>query len=225
MGVSNYEHIESLRFATEDARALSKALEHLGFEVSLLIDPRKHEILEALNAERQRNDPEGQFWFYFSGHGAASNDEGFIIAADSIASDLQDTSISMRDIGRILDTMPSRGVLAIFDAVVSGAAHVQFSERPPNIKSWRALITAASPGQSAVESEGLGHGLFTYALLEGLTGRAANVDGDITLQGLFAYVSNRMAAVGSDSRLTLTALPTLTYAGPGRDFILANTRQ
>ena len=53
----------------------------------------------------------------------------------------------------------------------------------------RAIITASRPSEVSIELPELGHGIFTYYLVNGLKGAAdLNRDGIISLQELYEYV-------------------------------------
>jgi uncharacterized caspase-like protein len=80
----------------------------------------------------------------------------------------------------------------------------QFLERLTRSKG-RVIITAAGPNEVALETAELGHGLFTYYLLEGLGGRAdRDGDGIVTVSELYEYleheVDRRARAVGGRQR-------------------------
>ena len=51
------------------------------------------------------------------------------------------------------------------------------------------LLAATSSDQYAAEVQQLGHGLFTYALLDGLAGKAAS-DGKVTVKRLEAWLND-----------------------------------
>jgi uncharacterized caspase-like protein len=53
-------------------------------------------------------------------------------------------------------------------------------------------ITATGSQQFATEFAELGHGVFTYSLIEGLAGKADNGDKRITIKELSAYIENRV---------------------------------
>jgi hypothetical protein len=55
--------------------------------------------------------------------------------------------------------------------------------------------TAARFDQVSREDDTLGHGLFTYAIIEGLDGKAANDKREITTRGLADYVKRRVKAM------------------------------
>ena len=77
-----------------------------------------------------------------------------------------------------------------------------FLERRTRSKG-RAIITASRPAEVSIELPELGHGLFTYYLLQGLRGAAdLNRDGIVSLQELYEYVeqqvSQKSRAVGGN---------------------------
>ncbi len=59
----------------------------------------------------------------------------------------------------------------------------------------RAIITASRSSEVSIELADLGHGVFTYYLVEGLKGAAdTNGDGIVTLQELYEYVGQKVSA-------------------------------
>ena len=82
-----------------------------------------------------------------------------------------------------------------------------FLERLTRAKG-RVIMTASRPSEVSLELVELGHGLFTYYLVEGLRG-AADADGDgvVTLQELYTYVeqqvSRKSRAVGGNQHPVL----------------------
>ena len=56
-------------------------------------------------------------------------------------------------------------------------------------------LTASGSEQFATEFAQLGHGAFTYALLEGLSGRADTGDGRITVNELKAFLESEVPEI------------------------------
>jgi uncharacterized caspase-like protein len=63
----------------------------------------------------------------------------------------------------------------------------------------RAVLTASGPDEAAQEDPDLGHGVFTYHLLEGLRGAADSTsageirpDGNITITEIYDYISRKV---------------------------------
>ena len=68
----------------------------------------------------------------------------------------------------------------------------QFLERLTRSRG-RVVITASGPNEVALELPALGHGIFTYYLLEGLSGKAdRNGDGIVTVSELYEYVEDQV---------------------------------
>ena len=57
----------------------------------------------------------------------------------------------------------------------------------------KVIITASSANEVSVENDDLGHGVFTYYLLQGMRGPAdADADGLITVDEAYRYVSEKV---------------------------------
>jgi uncharacterized caspase-like protein len=153
---------------------------------------------------------------FFAGHGAPEADpqglerDGlakYLIPQDADPDDLFSTALPMDDLQTIFGRIEAERVVAFVDACYSGAAGGRtfsakktragsvddaFLERLTRSKG-RAIITASRPSEVSIELSELGHGIFTYYLVEGLQGAAdLNRDGIITLQELYEYVEQRV---------------------------------
>jgi hypothetical protein len=163
---------------------------------------------------------------FFAGHGAPEVDQRglerdgltkYLVPSDADADDLYATALPMDELRTIFDRIEAERVVAFLDTCYSGAAGGRtfaarktragqlddgFLERLARAKG-RAIITAARPAEVSIELPELGHGLFTYYLVQGLQGAAdANRDGIVDLQELYQYlereVTRRSRAVGAN---------------------------
>jgi uncharacterized caspase-like protein len=74
----------------------------------------------------------------------------------------------------------------------SGSMNAEFLERQASSKG-RVIVTASEPNEVSLELPELGHGIFTYYLVEGLKGAAdVNRDRIVSLQELYAYVQEQV---------------------------------
>jgi serine/threonine protein kinase len=228
IGVGNYlraERVETLRFAARDAVALADALGDPGVcafppEQILLLtngNARRDEIVQSLSRwlpDRARGTD--LVVIYFAGHGMVQNvgrrEEGFLLPYDADPDDVMTRGIAMSDLARWIDGLDARAVVVCLDCCHagkvlgqrdSGALSARNMElRPAVLQAMsgqgRYLIASCDEGQKSFECAELGHGLFTYHLLEGIKG-AADRDGDgrVGLAELFNYVST---AVSRDAR-------------------------
>jgi len=163
---------------------------------------------------------------FFAGHGAPETDlrgaerDGlakYLIPVDADPDDLYATALPMDEIKTIFERIEAERVVAFLDACYSGAAGGRtfaslktrattvddlFLERLTRSKG-RAIITASRPTEVSIELTELGHGIFTYYLVQGLQGAAdGNRDGIVSLQELYEYVeqqvSQKSRAVGGN---------------------------
>ncbi len=151
---------------------------------------------------------------FFAGHGAPETDlakkspDGlvkYLVPYDARADDLFGTGIPMSEIAMIFDRIEAQRIIFISDACYSGAAGgrsfalgnfrgVQIGDPTAELAKGkgRVILTAGDANEPAVEDKTLGHGVFTYFLLEGLAGKAADGEGNVTLSGLYKYVCDKV---------------------------------
>lgn len=154
---------------------------------------------------------------FFAGHGAPEVDprglerDGlakYLIPIDADPDDLYSTALPMDELHTIFARLESERIVALLDACYSGAAGGRtftakrtrsggiddvFLDRLTRSKG-RVVITASRSTEVSIELPELGHGLFTYHLLQALTGAAdVNRDGIVSLQELYEYVEGRVS--------------------------------
>ncbi len=153
---------------------------------------------------------------FFAGHGVPEIDprgveqDGlakYLAPVDVDPDDLYSTGLPMDELQTIFQRIEAQRMVVLLDACYSGAAggrtftskktraaHVDdlFLERLARSKG-RAIITASRPNELSLEVPELGHGLFTYYLLQGLNGAGdLNRDGIVSLQELYEYVEQQV---------------------------------
>jgi uncharacterized caspase-like protein len=153
---------------------------------------------------------------YYAGHGAPEVDAAgneadglakYLIPSDADPQSLYSTALPMDEIQRIFARIPAERIVMLLDTCYSGTAggrtfmrqqiragsiNDQFLERLTRSKG-RVIITASGPNEVALESSELGHGVFTYFLLQGLGGQAdRNTDGLVTVSELYEYVEEQV---------------------------------
>lgn len=77
------------------------------------------------------------------------------------------------------------------------------------------VFSATAANNTAAELPELGHGVFTYSILEGLRGKARTSDGGVTLFGLADYISREVV------RLTSSRQKPFYYVGGVENIVLA----
>jgi uncharacterized caspase-like protein len=154
---------------------------------------------------------------FFAGHGAPEVDtrglerDGlakYLIPSDADIDDLYSTALPMDELQTIFGRIEAERVVIFLDACYSGAAGGRtfaskktragtvddlFLERITRSKG-RAIVTASAPAEVSIELPELGHGIFTYYLVNGLKGAAdSNRDGIVSLQELYEYVEQQVS--------------------------------
>ncbi|HEU0175884.1 MAG TPA: caspase family protein [Blastocatellia bacterium] len=222
VGVSRYrdEGINDLQFADADARELRDFLrrpEGGGFKPDdILYLENEQATIESMNGALDRIlSQAGQndlILLFIAGHGGpdpAAPQNLYYVLYDTRIADLSHTALLMTTLQEKLSLARARRALVFIDtchsAGLSGAQPTGGRGLENNLinlysaklfkEEGRAAITSSDVNELSYENKrwGGGHGVFTYALLEGLRGQAdANADSLITAGELFAYVRDRV---------------------------------
>jgi formylglycine-generating enzyme required for sulfatase activity len=210
--------ISPLEGASNDANALADALiRYAGFpddQVILLASdqppqrqPTREEILLRLSNMRGAVPKDGLLLVAFAGHGIERNGQAYLLPSSArIYGDvelLQDTSISVTRMKDAIRAVGVRQVVLLLDACRNDPASgrsdsinpltgsytrgFDFNERNSAVTAF-ATIYATEVGQRAYEYKEKRQGYFTWALVEGLQGAAANKHGEVTLSQLIRHV-------------------------------------
>ena len=155
--------------------------------------------------------PDDSIMLYFSGHGMLhpTTQEAVLCFSDTNQNDLLKTGLPMQELVEILSKSPAKQQLLCLDTCHSGDmallnsggsrdAETPVSNSTPQLmsvlrqrasqsKGFCALLSC-DKGQKSWEFPELGHGVFTYYLMQGLSGEAADNTGFIDADGLYKYV-------------------------------------
>ncbi len=237
----NYE----LSYAIKDSKAYSglikKGARHIFKNIEEFHvkdhEANKEGIKKVFQEIAEKAEAEDVFIFYFAGHGAMSSGEKdqnsnfFIIPYDVTqlyGNDklLEEKAISTAELLNLSKEIAARKQMFILDACQAGGALEALNTRGANREKAIAqlarstgtfFLLASGAVQFASEAKELGHGIFTYALLEGLGGKAdgGNQDKKITANELKSYVEDRVPEITNEYMLT-PQYP--TGYGFGQDF-------
>ena len=183
IGLDKYvdKRIPQLVSALSDARAISEAFnQQLGYDVTLLQNPSKAEIVQWFNRIVVELNDTNSFVVYFAGHGdmVEKTQMGYWIPADASASD-PSTWISNSDISRWLANINSKQVAVIADSCYSGTLAVDIQANNAGLRSTvaddylrkRTITVMTSGSDEPVSDTGkFGHSVFAWNLLEEIKG-------------------------------------------------------
>jgi hypothetical protein len=213
--------ITTLGGASNDARTLASALtQYAGFpseQVTLLASdqpaerqPTRGNILRRLSNLSAVIPPDGLLLISFAGHGIERGGQAFLLPSDSQVSNdvdlLEQTAINVSQIRDRIKKIGVKQVLMIIDACRNdpvGRANADnpltpaytrgfnFDVRNREVQAF-ATLYATEVGHRAYEYKEKKQGYFTWVLVEGLKGAAANEKGEVTLAGLVKYLQERV---------------------------------
>jgi len=219
VGVNKYQNSAyNLNYAIADASAIvSKIQSNTGeiFKntiVNVLYDEKasRGAILAKLNEISIVIQPEDVLIFFYAGHGVIedSNNEFYLALSDVTqlygkVDMLKAKGISSMELKEYFSKIKAQKQLIILDACQSGGAVNTFAMRGAaeekalvQLARSSGVVLLASTGsdQFATEFKELGHGVFTYAVIEGLNGKAdsGDKDGKITVKELESYINDKI---------------------------------
>ncbi|MEC5127675.1 caspase family protein [Verrucomicrobiales bacterium BCK34] len=218
IGINEYANqTYNLNYATADANGVEEGLriatETLVGKNDLIRirndEARRETILAKLSEVVKVAGPEDLFVFYYAGHGVVPGGEDrnfYLVPYDVTDIYGEEGSVSARgisaaEIQRTAAAIPAERQLYILDACQSAGAldslHLRGAAEDKAIAQiarttgthW---LTASASDQFASEFDELGHGAFTYVLLEAMKGKAAFGDGFVTVEELKRYLATEV---------------------------------
>jgi WD40 repeat protein len=233
VGVNDYwDSRLRLAFAAPDARALADAFRKAGgdlyerVEVTSLLDQQvtAANLDHAFTELGQKVRPQDVFVFFMAGHGKTVDGRFYFIPQDFRYTG--DASFAASGVGQDLlqqwlARIPARKSVLLFDACESGAltqdqpARRGMEELTAIDRLTRAMgrtvLTATTDDQPAAEGVN-GHGVFTYALLQGFGEAQADQDGLIAVTELASYVDRRVPEI-SYAAFKMRQVPQMKIVG------------
>ena len=216
VGVSQYKLPRyNLRFAGADAQALAQELQRqkgLAFsEVHARVltdsDATIPNIRQALAWLQKDCGPSDMAVILFSGHGYRTQQgDLYYVPYEADPQTARATFLRWSEIDAGLRQVRAGSVLFLSDCCHAGAFGEGTASQDdlayPLLTNARVMVFASSRGREpSLEKPELGHGAFTYAILQGLRGEADLFhDGRITISELQAYVANRVKVLTGDSQ-------------------------
>jgi formylglycine-generating enzyme required for sulfatase activity/uncharacterized caspase-like protein len=227
VGVENYFAVPGVPGAKSNAGQwydyLTETRGVLPQNVKLLTnaDATREEILGAAGKAAGQAGPDGTLWFVFVGHGAPAADgkDGLLVGVDAQqkAESLQARSVRRGELLKALAASPAGSIRVVLDACFSGRGQDGTTIAPGlqplltvsaagALDPRMAVLTAAKGNQFAGALPGASRPAFSYLVLGGLRGWAADADGKVTAGSLLSYARNALAATlhGRDQTPDLT---------------------
>ncbi len=146
-------------------------------------------LRQALDRLFSSSDEADVALLYFSGHGTENNLGGFIVTSDARA---YDEGVSLVDILSMANRSKARECVIILDSCHSGHLGTipALDNERAHLREGVSILTAARAAQAAVEVNG--RGVFSELVCGALEGGAADVLGNTTVAGVYAYVDQAL---------------------------------
>lgn len=214
--------ISSLKFAQADAKELEKTLvdfcDFSGENVFVLTNdgknrmkPTRPNIVDWLVRLRKVIKPQDTFIFFFSGHGMSREKVSYLLTYDSITAPIENLELSalnMTTLKTLLEKIPATKKIVIIDAcrndpvaqrgtgdnlmTKSFANELKMNKAGDNKIDISATLYACSVGERSYEWQERSQGFFTFFLIQGLSGKAKDPSGNITLNSLVNYLETKV---------------------------------
>jgi hypothetical protein len=225
IGAENYEPpVPPVPYALNDAKVMAAYLTARlgvpGANIKALENPTyarlKNGFTWLQNQLTADASPDPVAFIYYAGHGVpeAETQSAYLLPTDADPNYLSNNAFSLNEITNTFSKLRGKTIVML-DACFTGIGRDGKSltgKRPAfvdvNIPKGVLFLTAAGNKQTSNPLPSAEHGLFTYYLLSGLSGKAADAKGAITLRGLFDYVRTEVAATAK--RMNQEQTPTIS---------------
>ncbi len=170
-----------------DARALSGALRHDGFDVDMIEDASRDDMTRAIERLKGKITPDSVVMLFFGGYGVQAGRESYMIPVDATIwkeADVRRTGVSVEAVLEVMKEKGARAKLVVIDA----------SRRNPYERRFRAyshglapitapdnalILTSATPGKVVEDSSGK-HSVLVGELLTQINARMVGAEAAFT---------------------------------------------
>jgi uncharacterized caspase-like protein len=224
IGINEYKNPKyNLNYAQADADGVNASVKSISsslfpevVEFNIRNDEAiKQNIVNTFTEIRGKALEQDLLLVYYAGHGVVAADESgtsdFYLALHDLTQLygkpdlLAEKALSAAEIRVLTEGINAQKQIFMLDACQSGAALESASKR--GVEEEKAIaqlarstgtfwITASGSEQFATELEKLGHGIFTYTILEGIKGNAdVNKDRKLSIRELSVFIEEQVPAL------------------------------
>lgn len=188
-----FASLETLVIATPDALAAAGASDVV--DPASVIEPTGANITDSLIEFLSRPGPDDTTIIFVASHGVNVGEDFFLIPEDGQRrgedwrkSSLVDWSVIQEEIG----FATGRRILMLDTCHAANAFNAKLEKEAADARVI--VFSATAANNTAQERRDLGHGIFTWSLIEGLSGAAGQEDG-VRLLGLADYIYREVVAL------------------------------
>ncbi len=206
----NYAIADANGFRDEIQRTVKSVISNVKTYYVANTDANKANITAAFENIKQSAKPQDVFIFYYAGHGIVSekNGEFYLVPTEvtnlsAIDAELEAKGVPSKFLQALSIDIQAQKQVFILDACQSaGAFETMLKEQSTQQKNFAVVarstgthwLAASGSTQYANEFSSLGHGVFTYALINALKGEAAT-NNMITVNGLKNFIQIKVPEI------------------------------
>lgn len=207
VGINRYESdsFEDLSCCEADAEAMSRLLSRHWGPGENGLGPRNYatrllssesgristdQLRESISTLMRHPMGDGEALFYFSGHGMANEDGGYLVTQDATP---ENPGYPMKELLEEANRSENTSVVIILDCCHSGQiGNITDGEGFNRVSIGPNVTILAGSGATQKSAEDWEHSLFTGLMIEGLEGGAADVRGEVSAAALYAYLEQSL---------------------------------
>jgi tetratricopeptide (TPR) repeat protein len=221
IGISDYDLLPPLSFCKIDGVKMYELLRSIGYEIQ-----ENHKLIGKVKREEMRDaiidffrnrkvKPRDTLLFYYSGHGVLDSFGDHYLAPSALNPFEPDTNgFHFDELTKMMQKSISQRIVSILDCCYSGAAKIgkggeedaanagrkaiDEKSRILERSKGKCILAASQEYQKSFETVQKDNSLFTYYLLEGLSGQATNDDGNVTPDSLGNYAYEKIMSLPSE---------------------------
>jgi WD40 repeat protein len=218
IGINKYENeSQDLTYAKPDAQAFSSFMNSKGGKLfnkvhSYLLtdkDATKDKIISTIGEISKTIKKEDVFIFFYAGHGSSENNLFYFITSEITGLYQEEklkSALCVTELEEKFKMIAALKQVVFIDACQSGSSVQMLAMRGATEEKALAQLSRSSgvhvmasseSDQQSAEIKSLGHGVFTYVLLEALNGKAdgAPVDSKVTVYEIKSYIDDQVPEV------------------------------
>jgi len=213
-GINTYKNPAlNLNYAEPDARALVGFFQGAGgglfkhvYVTNFYNDQATKAAITGQLTQLQNTNPQDVVLLYLAGHGENVDGKWYFIPYELTYPEREEEvktgGLSSDELSGFIRKIKAQKILVLIDACKAGAVLVAFrgfEDRKALSQLSRStgvhIVAASTNSQFAAEVKELGHGVFTYTLLEGLSGKAAGKGEPVTVRKLMGYIEEHLPEI------------------------------
>lgn len=179
---------DALDSAPEQARAVSRVVKS-----ETIAEPMSDAITDALKAFLKKPGPDDTTLLFVAGHGVNIDEDYYFVPTDARRDEddeWRDSSlVEWSDIQKWMERAEGTRIMLLDTCHAANAFNPRLEKDAADARI--VVFSATAANNTAAELPSLGHGVFTYSLLEGLKGKAGG-EGGVRMLGLADFLDREV---------------------------------